>query len=140
MGLRKGREFYDRHYSEAMKLHGEGLSVREIADKLGVSYSAAYHWIKGIRRPEQGNVSGFVSFLEKHGPAAVADLKEKFPKHNEVFLIATRRARPVKRYMMKKMYGDYSTWYYLEGQEAELEKRISMLMDKIKEVKEKLTS
>ena len=140
MKLRKGREFYGKNYEEAMKLHEQGLSVSEIAKKLNVSYSAAYHWVKGLRKPESGNVNTFAAYLEKSGPMPVAELKNVFPKHNELFLIASRRGLPVKRLMLQKKLSEYSIWYYLAGQEAELEKRTSMLMDKIKEIKEKLGS
>ena len=69
----------------------------------------------------------------------VVDIKNAFPKHNELFLISTRRALPVKRFMMKKKYGEYSTWYYIDGQKNQLDERINTLMEKIKEVKEKLS-
>ena len=52
MPLRRGRELYSKKYDEAMKLHTEGKSVNEIAAALGVSYSAAYHWINGFKKPE----------------------------------------------------------------------------------------
>ena len=68
------------------------------------------------------------------------EVKEKFPKHNELFLIASRRGLPVRRHMLRKRYGEYSVWYHLAGQEKELDSRINMLMDKVKEVKEKISS
>lgn len=135
---RRGREFYGSQYEEAVKLHEQGVPVTEIAKRLGVSYSAAYHWVRGLRKPEKGNVREFIECLRSKGPAAVTDIKEKFAKHNELFLIAARRGMPVKRYMLKKKYGEYATWYYLEGQESLLEERTNMLMEKIKEVREKL--
>ncbi|MCX6815555.1 MAG: helix-turn-helix domain containing protein [Candidatus Aenigmarchaeota archaeon] len=138
--LRRGREVYSKHYEEALRLHNQGVSVQEIAKKLNVSYSAAYHWVKGLRKPEQGNVNEFLTYLEKNGPMPVTIVKEKFPKHNELFLIASRRAMPVKRHMLVKKYGDYATWYYLEGQEKLLDSRLKELVDKVKEVKEKLGS
>lgn len=140
MKLRRGREFYSRNYGAAMKMHKEGLTANEIAKKLGISYSAAYHWVKGIRKIESGNVNLFVSYLEKNGPSPAIDVKDKFPKHNELFLIATRRGLRVKRLMMQKRLGDYSVWYYIDGQENELQKRTDMLMEKIKEVKQRLNS
>jgi DNA-binding CsgD family transcriptional regulator len=138
--LRRGREYYGKNYEEALRLHQQGLSVSEIAKKLNISYSAVYHWVKGIRKPEAGNVNMFISYLEKNGPAPVVDVKNKFPKHNELFLIAVRRGLPVKRLMLQKKLSDYSVWYYLAGQESELEKRTDLLMEKIKEVKERLGS
>jgi len=140
MNLRRGREFYSKYYDEAIKLYEEGLSTRQIADKLNISYSAVYHWVKGLRKPEKGNVTAFVAHLEKHGPTAVVDIKKRFPKHNELFLIAVRRDLPVKRYMLKKKYREYATWYYLPGQEQELENRLKELMEKVKDLKEKLSS
>jgi len=138
--LRRGREIYSKHYEEAMRLHEQGMSVQEIASKLSISYSAAYHWIKGLRKPEAGNVNEFLTYLQKNGPVPVTIIKEKFPKHNELFLIAARRALPVKRHMLVKKYGDYATWYYLQGQEKDLESRLKELADKIRQVKEKLGS
>jgi transcriptional regulator with XRE-family HTH domain len=140
MAIRRGREFYSKYYSQAIALYNEGLPVREIADRLGISYSAVYHWVKGLRKPDAGNVSSFVGYLEKHGPSPVIDIKERFPKHNEIFLISVRRNLPVKRHMLVKKYGDYATWYYLAGQEKELESRLNELMTKIKDIREKLSS
>jgi DNA-binding transcriptional MerR regulator len=140
MIIRKGKEHYAKHYYNAISMHKEGLPVGEIASKLGISYSAVYHWVKEIRKPEAGNVSDFIGFLSKNGPMPVIDIENKFPKHNELFLIAVRRNLPVKRYMMQKKYGEYSTWYYMEGHEKQLEERLEQLMDKIKEVKEKINS
>jgi hypothetical protein len=136
--VRRGKEAYAKHYEEAIRLRDEGLSPRQISERLGISYSAVYHWTKGIRSPKQGNVAAFIAHLKKNGPCPVVDLKEEFPKHNELFLIAARRAQPVKRFMIKKLYGDYSTWYYLDGQESDLERRIDALFEKVKEVKDKL--
>ncbi len=138
--IRRGREYYSKNYSEAVRLYNDGLTVVEIADKLKISYSAVYHWVKGLRKPEAGNVNAFADYLRKHGPAAVVDIKERFAKHNELFLIAARRGLPVKRFMLKKKFGEYSTWYYVEGQEHELEKRTNELMQKIKALSEKLSS
>jgi predicted transcriptional regulator len=135
---RRGKEAYAARYEEAMRLHSEGLPPAAIAERLGISYSAAYHWVKGLRTPKQGNVAALIAHLEKNGPSAVTDLKEEFPKHNELFLIAAKRAQPVKRFMIKKKYSDYATWYYLDGQEAELQKRVAALFEKVKEVREKL--
>jgi hypothetical protein len=136
---RRGKEAYAARYAEAMRLHGEGLSPQQIAERLGISYSAAYHWVKGLRAPKPGNVAAFIGHLEKNGPCPVAEVKEEFAKHNELFLIAARRAHPVKRFMIKKSYGDYATWYYLEGQDQELQKRVAALYEKVREVREKLS-
>lgn len=137
---RRGRETYSKSYEDAMRLHSEGTPITEIAKKLGVSYSAAYHWVRGLRKPEKGNINELVSALEKSGPTAAIDMKEKFPKHNELFLIAARRGLPVRRFMLKKRYGEYSVWYYLAGQEKELDLRVDALLEKVKEIKEKIST
>jgi hypothetical protein len=137
---RKGKEFYSEKYGPAVRMFQQGIPVSRIASELGMSYSAVYHWVRGLRKPGSGNVAGFLSHLRKNGPCAAADLKEIFAKHNELFLIASRRGLPVKRYMIQKKFGEYSTWYYVEGQEKELEMRIGALMQKIKDVKNKLSS
>lgn len=136
--MRRGKEYYAKHYKDAVKLYSEGVSIREIASTLDTSYSAVYHWVKGLRKPGAGNVASFVQHLERYGPLPAAGIKEAFPKHNELFLTAVRRGLPVKRHMLKKKYGEYSTWYYIEGQEKDLDARISELMDKVKEIRQKL--
>ena|SRR3989344_1240679 len=138
MPLRKGRETYGAKYDEAIKLHEQGLTPKQISEKLSISYSCAYHWVKGLRKPETGNVSSFVSTLEKSGPLPVVDVKEKFPKHNELFLIASRRGLPLARRVLDKSLADYNTWYFLKGQEEQLDERIKQLYEKIKNVKERL--
>ena len=78
--------------------------------------------------------------MKNSGPSPAVDVKKNFPKHNELFLIASRRGLPVKRLLMQKKLAEYSIWYYLNGQEDELQKRTDMLIDKIKEVKERLNA
>ncbi len=135
--MRKGREFYPQLYDKAISLYKKGLSIKEIAQKLGISYSCAYHWIKGLRKPEQGNLLRFIDFIKKHGPIPVAEIKDHFPKHNELFLISSRRGLGIRRYTLKRKYGEYSTWYYFLGQEHFLEKKIKTLIEKYKENLEK---
>ena len=135
--MRKGREFYSGQYDNVFKLHKKGLSVKEIAAQLGISYSCVYHWVKGLRKPESGRLSEFVDIIKK-GPISVMDIKENFPKHNELYLTASRRGISIKRYKMDKKLGDYSTWYFMEGQEDKLKQRIKELLDKYKEVKDKI--
>ena len=136
--MRKGREFYSETYEKALKLHKDGKSVKEVAEQLNISYSAAYHWIKGIRKPDTGNINEFVSFLKGNGPKPVLEMQEKFPKHNELFLTASRRGLPVKRLVLGRKFREYSTWYLLDGQEQLLEQRIEELFGKIKDFREKL--
>ena len=138
MTLRKGREIYGAKYDEAIKLYEQGLTPRQISEKLSISYSCAYHWVKGLRKPETGNVSSFVDLLRSSGPLPVVDIKEKFPKHNELFLIASRRGLPLARRLLDKSLADCNTWYFLKGQEEQLDSRIKMLHEKIKSVKEML--
>lgn len=138
MPLRKGRETYGAKYDEAIKLYEQGFTPKQVSEKLSISYSCAYHWVKGLRKPETGNVSLFVEHLQKNGPLPVVDVKQKFPKHNELFLIASRRGLPLARRVLDKSLADYSTWYFLKGQEEQLDSRIKMLQEKIRNVKERL--
>jgi hypothetical protein len=138
MPMRKGRETYGKKYDEAIKLHGDGKSINEIASQLGISYSAAYHWVKGLRTPEKGNVNGFHDYLKENGPMPVIEVEKKFPKHNELFLMANRRGLAIKRHVLKRRYRSYATWYYLDGQEGLLEKRLAELFTTIDDVKKKL--
>ena len=134
--LRKGREIYPEKYEKAVRLYHDGIPIKEISQKLSISYSCAYHWVKGLRKPEGGNVSEFVSLLRSNGPLPVVDVKEKFPKHNELFLISSRRGLPIMRRILDRKLGEYNTWYFLSGQEHELDKRIKMLYEKVSNIKE----
>jgi len=135
---RRGREFYSKNYDEAINLYKNGSSVREIADKLKISYSCAYHWTRGLRKPETGNLLEFEKFLRENGPTPIIDIKERFPKHNELFLTASRRGMPIKRYVLSRRFGEFSTFYFISNQEKELRKRIKELMDKYKELRERV--
>ena len=139
MPMRRGRETYGKKYEEAMALHKEGKSVNEIASSLGISYSAAYHWIKGLRKPEKGNVNEFVDYLRSEGPLPTIEVEKKFPKHNELFLMANKRGLTVKRHVLKRKFSKYAIWYYLDGQEELLEKRLNELFSTIEKVKKDLT-
>lgn len=136
--MRRGREFYSGNYEKVISLHNKGLTVSEIASHLGISYSCAYHWVRGLRKPSGGRLNDFEGFLEKNGPVAVIEIKDKFPKHNELFLTACRRGLPIKRHVLGRRFGEYSTWYFLAGQEEKMKERIKELFDKYKELKEKL--
>ena len=136
--IRKGREFYSKNYDEVVNLYKRGLSIREIAEKLNLSYSCVYHWIKGLRKPETGNLIEFERFLKENGPTPVIEIKERFPKHNELFLTASRRGMPIKRHVLSRKFGEFSTFYFMSGQEKELRKRIKELFDKYKELRERL--
>jgi hypothetical protein len=138
MQLRRGREYYGSRYDEAVRLFGEGEKIKDIACKLGISYSTAYHWLKGIRRPESGNVNEFAGYIRQNGPCAALHIMDKFRKHNELFLIASRRGIPVKRIYLGKKYRELATWYYLEGQEDALNERIEETRKKIDQLKSRL--
>src|SRR3989338_8817900 len=121
-----------------MKLHTEGKSVNEIAAALGVSYSAAYHWVKGMRKGESGNLNEFEKYLKEKGPMPTAAIEKTFPKHNELFLMSNRSGMNIRRKVLKRRFAGYATWYYIKGQEVLLEKRLEELFSKVKDVKEKL--
>jgi hypothetical protein len=137
MQLRKGREFYNQHYSRVIELYNSGLSASQIAKQLGISYSCVYHWTRGLRKPASGALVKFQTFLEK-GPSPVMEIKKHFPKHNELFLTARRRGLPVKRKILPRKFGQYALWYYIEAQENELKKQLAELVKKYKEVREKV--
>lgn len=138
MQIRRGKEFYADKAEEAVSLYKEGKSIKEVAQRLGVSYSAAYHWVRGIRKPGAGNVAEFISFLESRGPSAAVHILPSFRKHNELFLIASRRGLSVKRVYLGKAYKELATWYYLPGQEKELEKRIEDAKRKVEEFRDRM--
>ncbi len=136
--MRRGREFYSKNYETVMELNKGGVSIKKIAEQTGLSYSAVYHWIKGLRKPEAGNLADFQSFLMENGPAAVIEIEKKFPKHNELFLTAARRAMPIKRFVMKRKFGGYGTWYFAGGHEERLRERVTELLEKYKEIRDNI--
>ncbi|MEM7819813.1 MAG: helix-turn-helix domain-containing protein [Candidatus Aenigmatarchaeota archaeon] len=136
--MRRGREFYSKNYEKVLELYNQGKSIKEISNQLNISYSCVYHWIKGLRKPDIGNINLFIDFIKNNGPIPIMNIKEKFPKHNELFLTASRRGLPIKRFMLGRKFGEYSTWYLLEGQEELLKDRIEELFLKIREFKERL--
>jgi len=136
--MRRGRTHYKASYEKALELHAQGKSVTEIATELKISYSCAYHWVRGLRKPEKSAVLDFVAFLREHGPTAVADIQKTFKKHNEFFLVAHRRSFPVRRYVLQRKFGDYATWYYLDGQESLLHERVAAFVEKYNETRKKL--
>ncbi len=138
MVMRKGRQTYSKKYHEAIRLHQEGKGINEIAAQLGVSYSAAYHWIKGLRKPDTGNLNAFEKYLNEKGPLPAIEVEKSFPKHNELFLMASRRGINIRRKVLKRKYGKYATWYYLIGQEQMLEERLQELFSKIESIKDVL--
>ena len=140
MVMRRGREFYSKNYDKVMSLYKDGLPIKDIANQVGMSYSCVYHWIKGLRKPDAGNINDFEKFLLKNGPVPVAEVKERFPKHNEIFLTASKRGLMIKRYSLGRKFGEYSVWYFVPGQEDVLKKRIKELFAKYKEIRVKIAN
>ncbi len=138
MVMRRGRQLYGKKYEEALKLHSQGKSINEIASTLDISYSAAYHWIKGIRKPDTGNLITFENYLKEKGPMPAIEVEKNFPKHNELFLMANKRGMNIRRTVLKRKYAKYSIWYYLDGQEDQLKERLEELYAKIKDIKDVL--
>lgn len=132
--MRRGKELYSRKFEEAVKLHEQGIGTKEIAAKLGVSYSAAYSWTKKGRKPETGQLNDFVIFLQEGGPQPLIEVTKKFPKHSELFLSSRQRGLPVARYKLPKIMGSYTLWYYIKGQEAELDKRVKEVLAKREQI------
>lgn len=137
--MRKGREFYSKNYAKAMELHNSGVEMNDIAKQLNISYSAVYHWVRGLRKPDAGNINAFQKFLEQNGPAAAVEIKDRFPKHNEIFHTAVSRGSPLQRHTLERKFGEYATWYFLPCQEAALKQRIQELLEKYKDLRNKLT-
>ena len=44
----------------------------------------------------------------------------------------------IKRYVLGRRFGEFSTFYFMSGQEKELHKRIKELLEKYKELRERL--
>jgi len=137
---RRGKEFYGEKYSRALSLHKDGKSIKEISQILGISYSATYHWIKELRKPVAGNVNDFMHCVEVQGPISGLGVSKQFPKHNELFLIASRRGLSIKRLYLGKKYKQLATWYYLDGQEDLLKKHVEELENKISTARDRLKS
>jgi len=136
--MRRGREFYSQNYDKVIELYNQGVEIKKIAEQLNMSYSAVYHWVKGLRKPEKGNIIKFIEFFKNNGPMPVAEIEAKFPKHNDIFHVAITRKMPIKRKMLSAKIGKYNTWYYIEGQEEELQKRIHILKEKVEEIQKKI--
>jgi len=122
--LRRTKDFYSQVYREAVRLFEMGKSIREVAEELGISYSCAYAWYRGKRKPRRSRVEEFISYLKNKGPLPIGELKRVFPKHSELFYLANQRGFSVKRAKLpRKVRGAY-LWYYLPGQEEKLKERV----------------
>lgn len=113
------------------------MSIKDIASRLGLSYSAVYAWIKG-RKPKESKVIEFIEFLKKNGPAPLAKIRKKFPKHSEIYFTALHRGYKILRYVLPKKFGDYAIWYLLPEQEEKLKKEVEEFLQRYDEVKKKL--
>jgi hypothetical protein len=133
--MRRGREVYSGKFERAVELGKQGKSVKEIARELGVSYSAAYHWVKGLRKPAAGSINEFIDYLRENGPMPAERVSERFPKHGELFLTAQKRGAGLRRHMMSRQFRGYRAWYYLDGQEGLLQQRLDELFDVIRKIK-----
>ncbi len=137
--MRKTKEFYTEKVELAKKLFEDGMSIRDVAKELGVSYSAAYHWIKGLRTPKASRLEEFRNFIKVRGPVPICDVKNKFPKHNDLYNLSSTRGIKINRLVIEKNFRggmDYGTWYFLPGQEDELAKRVEKLLKNYKLAKE----
>ncbi len=137
--IRKGKNVYSEKYQEAIDLYDKGADIKEISQRLGISYSAVYNWVKGKRKPEKSQLNRFIEFLEKNGPTPVILLKEMFPSHDDFYKTLSERGFKVRRYSTsrKKGIGDASVWYFIEGQEVELKKRIIDMLENYRILKER---
>lgn len=135
--MRKGKNFYPEKYEAAIKLMKEGKTASQISNELGISYSCAYHWIKGLRKPEQGRVEEFMSFIKKQ-PVYAGEIKSLFPKHNDLFLIASKRGLGIRRFKSSINLTDFSTWYYIDGQEKQLEEKIAFVRMRLSKIKDSI--
>lgn len=139
--MRRGKEFYSQNYKKALDLHERGITIKDIAKTLGLSYSAVYSWVSKSRRPGKGALIKFKEVLRSRGPMPAALIKKEINKHNDFYHIARQRGFGIKRRVIKGLkLGEYAYWYYLPGQEQLLEERISELLNDYKQAKEKLLS
>jgi len=138
--MKKGKEFYFQQYEKVMKLHKKGLSLKDIASKTDLSYSAVYNWIIRSKAPKKSSLDDLIEFLRLNGPSPVIVIKELFPSHDDLYHNAQKRGFFLRRYSMshKKGFGKASVWYYIDGQEEELKRRVVDMIKKYKELKERL--
>jgi predicted transcriptional regulator len=136
--IRKGKNSYIEKYEKAKELAEKNYSIKEIANILGISYSAAYQWIKKKKEPKKDKITLFYDFLSKNGPSPLAIIKKDFPKHSEIYNSAISRGFKIKRYKLPRIFKEYSIWYYLEGQENSLKERIKIIINKREEMKNEI--
>lgn len=125
--MRKVKEFYIAKYKDAILLYKNGMKISDIAKKLNVSYSAVYHWIKGLRKPEKSKLMKFFQYILNNGPVSAYEIEKFFPKHNELYHIARSRNFDIKRKVFKTSIKELKTWYYTSSQECKLIRKIDIL-------------
>jgi DNA invertase Pin-like site-specific DNA recombinase len=128
--MRRTKEFYTEKYNKAIKLYKKGMSIKDIASYLELSYSCVYGWIKNIKTPKVSKVEEFLKFLKNNGPSPISEIKKLFPKHSDIFLLAKQRGFEIKRAKLPRKFKDLSIWYYLPSQEEELKKRVRESLEK----------
>ena len=138
--MRQGKEVYAGKYAQAAEMSARGMTPMQISEALGISYSCAYHWAMGLRKPSAGSLNEFISCLKASGPLPAAEISARFGKHNDLFLTASRRGFGIRRRVLGRKYAGYGTWYFLEGQEQELDSRIGELMRAVKSAKNRIRS
>ena len=137
--MRQGKELYTKKYQEAMEMHKKGMNTKEIAGKLGISFSAVYSWTRKGRTPETGVYEQFFNFLRESGPQPLLEVRKYFPKHSEIFLGARERGFSILRKRISRAMGEYSIWYYLPGQESVVQEMISNVIKKRQELAERIS-
>ncbi|MBI5332655.1 MAG: helix-turn-helix domain-containing protein [Candidatus Aenigmarchaeota archaeon] len=135
--MRKRKDFYFQKYDRAVELHKTGKSIQNIAKELDLSYSAVYSWLNNGKRPEKDALNYFVDFLRKNGPMPAIFVKELFPSHDDLFHMAVKRGSELNRHLVKgrSVLKQSGVWYYIDGQEDELKKRVIGMLKKYNELK-----
>ncbi len=138
--VRRGKEFYTEKVARAKELRSKGLSIKGIADELGVSYSAVYQWLRG-NEPKKSKLEEFADYLATNGPTPVAKVERAFPKHNDLYNLAPARGITIKRLVVERNFRggeNYGVWYFLPGQEKELINRVEKMLENFKIARKKI--
>ena len=126
-------ESYRDKYEEFISLMEEGKSLSEISRILGVGKSTLHYW--KTRGKRETALEKLEKFLREKGPSPLYIVKEKFPKHSELYTKSRARGSKIRKYD-SGMKPPLRHWYYLEGQEKELGKRVSEIRKKIEKAKQ----
>ncbi|OYT57423.1 MAG: hypothetical protein B6U68_01850 [Candidatus Aenigmarchaeota archaeon ex4484_14] len=85
--MRRGKEFYTQNYQRALDLHEQGMSIKEIAQVLGISYSAVYSWISKGRKPGEGALMKYyLPGQEKRLERMISKLMDDYEKAKKKIL------------------------------------------------------